>query len=179
MKMFLDVFMLLNFFLSISAEKESKRSFLLDLAECVEDCQSPLVEVVNEIFEGLEEDLQNQIIETAQVNFTLIPVPQLLGIFNTILDKETFCVEGVNENLHRLFTCNGACSSVKSCDYFEPGALVIFEANLEQFICDSEDVVQECDGLEIAFEEVNSGVGQGLGLIAMITAVLAAVATQH
>eukprot|EP00924_Labyrinthula_sp_SR-Ha-C_P012374 snap_masked-scaffold_10-processed-gene-4.37-mRNA-1 protein AED:1.00 eAED:1.00 QI:0/-1/0/0/-1/1/1/0/177 len=177
MKVFVSTVLASSFITSNAKILEPKR--VLQDEECVAECQTPLIEALEEIFEGLEEAQKTEITTDIGEDFSAVSATDVFNAFSDTLEEGVLCLEGVNENLHRLVSCEKACEGIESCDDLEANARQEFEESLNDVECDSEDGIGECEGLDIAFEEINSSVQQGLGLFAMLTAVFGAVVTHQ
>eukprot|EP00924_Labyrinthula_sp_SR-Ha-C_P002580 augustus_masked-scaffold_13-processed-gene-0.2-mRNA-1 protein AED:0.26 eAED:0.26 QI:42/0/0.5/1/0/0.5/2/73/178 len=145
-----------------------------EVLKCTAECEEPLVEALVEVFNGLDDDAQQTVLTATGLSADTIGEAEPAILVFSLQNEEGFCSEAVNGNLHRLGSCLAGCTAKgASCDDFGQAEIDAAEQALN-FGC--EDAVGFCDGLNVVAEEVRSGVNQGLGVAAMGTALLGALA---
>eukprot|EP00924_Labyrinthula_sp_SR-Ha-C_P002596 snap_masked-scaffold_13-processed-gene-0.26-mRNA-1 protein AED:1.00 eAED:1.00 QI:0/-1/0/0/-1/1/1/0/178 len=145
-----------------------------NVLKCIAECEEPLVEALVEVFNGLDAAAQQTVLTATFQSADTIGEAEPSALVALLKDEEGFCSEAMKGNLHRLQSCPQGCSiEGLTCDDIVPTEIDAAEQALN-FGC--EDAVGFCDGLNVVAEEVGSGVNQGLGVAAMGTALLGALA---
>eukprot|EP00924_Labyrinthula_sp_SR-Ha-C_P012372 snap_masked-scaffold_10-processed-gene-4.48-mRNA-1 protein AED:1.00 eAED:1.00 QI:0/-1/0/0/-1/1/1/0/186 len=171
----------------INASNPLRRDLQDDSSECVRGCRERMRRGFIDQYNALDdEDIKNVIKTSLQLALD-VEVDIVVDTMNEInidilidimieLNIEN-CVEELNENAHRVSTCQAACDGAETCEDLAEDEVTTFVEEVEKFECTEK--VDMCTGLEEVVDEINGVVEQGLGVAALGMSVLALVGIQH